>query len=110
MAARCETVGRFVLPVFRALVAKELVNVHHMTQADTAKRLGTTQAAISYYLTSKRAIKGREQFADMMPKIESMAAETAKRMAKNEATWAEVTSDFCSLCAALYAEEDDYMI
>jgi predicted transcriptional regulator len=106
MAARCEAIGKFVLPVFRALVAKELVNIHHLTQVDAAKKLGTTQAAISQYVTSKRAIKGSEQFTAMLPKIQAMAIETARHLAKNEANWAEATSDFCKLCSTLCRKED----
>ena len=114
MANRCETIGKYVLPVFRALVAKELVNTHHLTQVDAAKKLGTTQAAISQYVTSKRAIKGSERFAAMLPKIQAMASETAKRLANNEVSWDEVTLDFCKLCSAFYREEnqtgDNYVI
>jgi predicted transcriptional regulator len=106
MSARCETIGKHVLPVFRALVAKELVNIHHLTQVIVAKKLGTTQAAISQYVTSKRAIKSSEQFAAMLPKIQAMASETANRLAKNEVSWDEVTLDFCKLCSPLYREED----
>lgn len=106
MDNQCETIGRYVLPVFRALVAKQLVNTHHLTQVDVAKKLGTTQAAISQYVTSKRAIKGSEQFATMLPKIQSIASETAKRLAKNEVSWNEVTLDFCKLCSPIYSEED----
>lgn len=106
MVNRCETIGKYVMPVFRSLVAKELVNIHHLTQVDVAKKIGTTQAAISQYVTSKRAIKGSEQFAAMLPKIQAMASETAKRLAKNEVSWDEVTLDFCKLCSPLYREED----
>ena len=106
MSARCETIGKYVLPVFRALVAKELVNIHHLTQVDASKKLGTTQAAISHYVTSKRAIKGSEQFANMVPKIQTMACETAKRLAKNEVSWDGVTSDFCRLCSAICVESE----
>jgi predicted transcriptional regulator len=56
MVARCETIGKYVLPVFRAFVAKELVNNHKFTQVEAAQKLGTTQAAISQYLNSKRAL------------------------------------------------------
>ena len=106
MSARCETIGKIVMPVFRALVAKELVGTYHLTQVDAAKKLGTTQAAISQYVTSKRAIKGSEQFASLLPRIQAMANETAKRLAKNEAHWDEVTLDFCKLCSSIYKEED----
>ena len=114
MAARCETIGKFVLPVFRSLVAKELVNNHHLTQVDTAKKVGTTQAAISQYVTAKRAIKSSKQFSLMLPKIQVMASETARRLARKEVSWDEVTIDFCEFCSALYKEETqtggDYII
>ena len=114
MTARCETVGKYVMPVFRALVAKELVKSYHLTQTEAAKKLGMTQAAISQYVASKRAIRGSERFASTLPKIQRMANETAMRLAKNEMSWNEVTADFCKLCSTLVAEEeqteDDYTV
>ncbi len=106
MVDRCETIGKFVLPVFRALVAKELVNIHHLTQVDTAKKLRTTQAAISQYVTSKRAIKGSKQSTVLLPKIQAMASDTANRLAKNLVSWDEVTLSFCKVCSTLFVEED----
>lgn len=105
MSARCETIGRYVLPLFRALVAKELVNTYHLTQVEAAHRLGTTQAAISQYLNSKRATKGTEQFVDALPKIQNMARIIAQRLASKEISWDEVTRDFCSLCLSFSDEE-----
>ena len=115
MSARCETIGKFVLPVFRSLVAKELVNTYHLTQVDAAKKLGTTQAAISQYINSKRAFKGTEQFGDILPGITEVANKTAKRLADSEITWGEVTLDFCSLCSTFSDAEsgpakEDYVI
>lgn len=106
MAAHCETIGKYIMPIFRSLVAKELVNTHHLTQVDAAKKLGTTQAAISQYISSKRAIKGSEQFATLLPKIQVIAIETAKRLASNEVNWDEVTKDFCKRCSTLFVEEE----
>lgn len=106
MTLRCEAVAKYVLPVFRALTAKELVNVHHLTQTDAAKKLGTTQAAISQYLSSKRAIRGSEQFEAMLPKIQAMASETARRLIESKVSWDEVSLDFCKLCSATFVEEN----
>ena len=106
MSARCETIGKFVLPVFRSLVAKELTCTFHLTQVETAKKLKTTQAAVSQYINSKRAIKGTEQFIDILPRIQAEAKETAKRLAKSETTWDEVTLDFCKLCLTFYNAEE----
>jgi hypothetical protein len=115
MSARCETIGKYVLPVFRALVAKELVNIHHLTQVESAQRLGTTQAAISQYVNSKRAMKGTEQLGDILPKIQTMASNIAKRLANKEVGWDEVTKDFCRLCSSISEVEanqlgDNYVI
>jgi len=98
--------GKYVLPIFRALVAKELVNNHHLTQSEAAKKIGTTQAAISHYITSKRAIKCSEQFAPILPKIQAMAGDISNRLIKNQVSWGEITLSFCKVCSALFTEED----
>jgi len=107
MSARCETIGKFVLPVFRSLVAKELVCTFNLTQVETAKKLRTTQAAVSQYINSKRAIKGTKQFNDILPKIQDEAKETAKRLAENQTSWDKVTQDFCKLCITFYNTEEN---
>jgi len=50
MSVRCETISKYMLPLFRSLIAKELINNYKLTQLETAKKLGTTQAAISQYI------------------------------------------------------------
>ncbi len=115
MVARCETVGKYVLPVYRALIAKELISTYKLTQIEAAQRLGTTQAAISQYINSKRAFKGTEQFGDILPKIKAIAKMTAKRLANKEMTSEEIALDFCKLCTTLDEEEvneagEDYTI
>ena len=87
MVARCETIGKYVMPIFRSLVAKELVTTYKLTQA-----------AISQYVNSKRAFRSAEQFGDLLPKIKAMAKETAKRLADNAMCADEISIDFCSLC------------
>ena len=107
MSARCESIGKFVLPVFRSMVAKELICTYHLTQVETAKRLKTTQAAISQYINSKRAVKATKEFNDILPKIQAQAKETAGKIAKQETTWEEVTLDFCKLCGTFYGLEEN---
>jgi predicted transcriptional regulator len=107
MSARCETIGKYVLPVFRSMVARELVNTYNFTQVEAAKKLKTTQAAVSQYLNSKRAIKGTEEFDEIIPKIQATAKQTAKLLAKDETTWDVVTQDFCKLCTTFYGEEEN---
>ena len=98
MVARCETVGKYIMPVFRSLIARELTNTHKLTQVEAAQKLGTTQAAISQYINSKRAFKGTEKLGDIMPQLQMMAYETARRLASNEMRPEEISVDFCKSC------------
>jgi predicted transcriptional regulator len=114
MVARCETIGKYVLPVFRSLVAKELISTYHLTQLETAQRLGTTQAAVSQYVNSKRANKVTVGLGDVLPKLQVLAKDTAKQLVKEKDKRVEITMDFCRLCASLgeVSEEtgDNYSI
>ena len=105
MDPQCEIIGKYVLPIFRSMLAKELVQKHHLSQTETAKKLGTTQAAISQYLSSKRAYKGTEQVEQYLPKIQAMAAETAQKLANKEITAKDVTFNFCKLCATFCTKD-----
>jgi predicted transcriptional regulator len=115
MNPRCETIGKYVLPLFRSLVARELINTYNLTQVEVAKKLGTTQAAISQYVNSKRAYKGAEQFEGVLPRLQTMAKKAANRLANNELNPDEVSVDFCKLCSSVCKAEtnrlgDDYSI
>jgi uncharacterized protein len=81
------------------MLAKELIQKYDFSQTQAAKKLGTTQAAISQYLSSKRAYKGVEHVEQYLPKMQEMAAETAQKLVKDEIAAKEVTFDFCRLCA-----------
>jgi predicted transcriptional regulator len=96
----CEAVARYILPFFRSCVAKELVEKYNFTQMGAAEKLGTTQAAISQYLHSKRGHKGIEQFEATLPMVQSVADETAKRIASGKID-EEVMVSFCKLCVSL---------
>ncbi len=98
MDPQCEMIGKYVLPIYRSLLARELVKKYNFSQTQAAKRLGTTQAAISQYLSSKRAFKGIDHVEQFLPKIQAMASETAQKLVKKEVSIEDVTIDFCHLC------------
>ncbi|MDH5770055.1 MAG: helix-turn-helix domain-containing protein [Candidatus Bathyarchaeota archaeon] len=100
----CESVARYLIPIFRSLVAKELVEKYDFTQDEAAEKLGTTQAAISQYIHSKRGYKGIEQFNKSLPEIQALASKTAKRMATEKMKADEVISSLCKLCELLREE------
>jgi predicted transcriptional regulator len=105
MTLRCEAIGKYLLPLFRSLVAKELINNYYLTQVEVAKKLGTTQAAISQYVNSKRAYKGAEQFEDILPRLETMAKNAAKCLANGELNLEKISVDFCKLCSSSCTSE-----
>jgi predicted transcriptional regulator len=88
------------------MLAKELVQKYHLSQTEAAKKLGTTQAAVSQYLSSKRAYKGMEHVEEFLPKIQAMASETAQKLINKEITAADVTPDFCHLCVTFCKEKN----
>jgi predicted transcriptional regulator len=45
-----------IIPAFRRAVAREMSSHYHLKQADIARRLGITQAAVSKYLHSNKAM------------------------------------------------------
>lgn len=98
MDPQCEIIGKYVLPIFRSMLAKELVQKYKLSQTEAAKKLGTTQAAVSQYLSSKRAYKGMEHVEEYLPKIQAMAAETAQKLVNKEISAGDITPNFCSLC------------
>ncbi len=101
MAVNCERVARLILPVYRSFVAKELVSKYQLTQNEVAKKLGTTQAAISQYINSKRGVKGVPNYAEIEPLVQEAAAKIAERMAASQMTPEQFGESFCILCTEL---------
>jgi len=96
----CEIVAVYVLPAFRSLVARELIETYSFTQVAAADKLGTTQATISHYLYSKRGSKKIKQIQSI-PQIQSVASEVAKGIASEKFSDIDTTQIFCKLCMAL---------
>ena len=96
----CELVVRYVLPAFRSLVAKELIEKYHFSQTTVAEKLGTTQAAVSYYVYSKRGDKRIKQL-ESIPSVQSAASEVARGIAAEKLSIIDAMLKLCELCAAL---------
>ena len=97
MSFQCEIVAQHVLPTLRALIAKKLVKEYHLSQTKAAKKLGTTQAAISQYLSSKRRGKFTEQL-ETDPAIQALVKELAEKIATTETN---VPLSICEHCKTL---------
>jgi predicted transcriptional regulator len=101
MSVSCESVARHILPIYRSFVAKELITKYDYTQVKAAKKLGTTQAAVSQYLNSKRGYKGIPAYEAIAPLVQSAAANVAKRIVTSKMSHKEFNASFCELCKAL---------
>jgi predicted transcriptional regulator len=91
---------RQLLPSFRFLVAKELVENYNYSQTDAAKKVGTTQAAISMYFHAKR---GRRWYSQpkLLSAMRPQAASTAKKIAHGKVSTVDSAQLFCTLCQGL---------
>jgi len=101
MSLSCENVARQILPLYRSAVAKELLAKHKFTQVEASKKLGTTQAAISQYVNSKRGFRDMPNYEQIAPMVSEAAAEVARQMATTEMGPAEFNATFCDLCKKL---------
>jgi len=97
MRPPCEVVVRRVLPVLRALVAKELMDTYGLTQSETAGLLGVTQPAISTYIS---ALEGDSKGLDAVG-LESEAREIAAILATRKPGLKETVRRICALCIGL---------
>ena len=104
----CLAVIYRILPAFRLLLAKQLINNHGYTQMEAARRIGITQSAISQYITSKRATRGIQELGTNYPLMKSMANEAAEKIANNKMSPDEITTYFCKLCMTM--RENNYSI
>jgi len=104
MRPPCELVVKLVLPAFRSLVAKTLIEKYHFSQVTAAVKLGTTQAAISHYLYSKRGDKRMKQL-EVMPSVQSIAEEVALGIATDRFSPFDAMLKFCGLCKILRTKD-----
>ncbi len=92
----CESMSRYVIPTIRALVARDLIEVHKLNQKEAAKKLGMTQPAVSQYKKHTRGDKARKLEEDK--KINKMVSEMSNSLAKNEIDFQEAASEICNIC------------
>ncbi len=94
----CEEVVRYVLPAYRSLIAKKLVNDYGLTQEEVSKIMGVSQAVVSYYVSNKRG-KGVSKYENV-ELLQKEAEKSAERLAKGESS-TKIAKEFCEICKAL---------
>ncbi len=85
-----------LLPGFRALVAKKLIEDHGFSQTQVAAMLDTTQPAISQY---KRDLRGRKTEVFLKnPSLLGLLEEITKSIARGEVKPEQTGYEFCRVC------------
>lgn len=79
MKTFCEVVVSDILPAFRALVTKELINNYGMTQMAVAEKMKVSQPSISYYLRELRGVNVKKLGSD--ESVMNLVKETAANIA-----------------------------
>lgn len=100
MKQACENVARNILPAFRSLIAQRLIKNHGFTQIHAAEKLGTTQAAISHYLSSKRGDKYIKQL-EKNPQIQATIEEIVNGLVTSSYYREDVMKKMCEICIFL---------
>ncbi len=100
MRPPCELIVRYVLPTFRSLVVKKLVEEYKFSQVVAAKKMGITQAAVSQYLNFKRGERIMKRL-EKAPAVKFIVDEVAKAIATNSLMPTEYILKFCKLCENL---------
>jgi predicted transcriptional regulator len=90
MKLLCETVFTEILPVLRAIIAKELLEKYEMTQKEVAKILGVTQPAISQY---KDGIRGNKKLSISNERIVKLGKKIAAEISSNNINFYEKICD-----------------
>jgi predicted transcriptional regulator len=94
MKIPCELIVWYVLPSIRRELARELVEKHHLSQAEVARRFGVTDAAISQYLKAKR---GTSKEIENSGKYEEFRAEV-EQAANRIVAGSDIVTETCRIC------------
>jgi len=103
MKSPCELVAKYVLPVFRAMVAKELMEKYNFSQNQVASKLGITQAAVSHYVNSKRGALMVSEL-EKIPGVRKTVDDVTKSLATTDDS-DDMILAFCRLCSMVKASQ-----
>jgi len=89
------------LPYIRRSLAQKLVENKGVSQCEAAEKLGLTQAAVSQYLSRKRASEDIEEVG----LLERLTDDFAEALAEREMSDEERVVGLCTICVELRSSE-----
>ncbi len=104
MRPPCEAIVTIILPAVRSLLAQELINHQGFSQIEVARLLGTTQPAISQYLSQKRG----DQLTNLLESssvVRLAIRRASKRILESPFSSVDGIRIFCELCSVLKQQD-----
>jgi hypothetical protein len=99
----CEVIVADVLPVIRAMVAKELMVDYKMSQVEVARKLGVTQPAISQY---RSKLRGQSvKLLQSNKKVVGLIKNLAKEIATGRIEPQKMHQRLCAICRTIRMEK-----
>lgn len=86
------------------MIARELTATHKCTQMKIAEWLGVTQAAISQYLSSKRA--ATERIEKTTPVVITYIKEITIKLVNGEKEKFDMAKEICKICDLLKLKQE----
>jgi len=103
MRPPCEVVVKDVLPAIRAMLVKELIERHQLSQVEVARKLGITQPAVSQYLSELRGSGYARLFKRR--EITRPMRELSNAIARGEVRHSRVIQMYCNICKKMKMKE-----
>jgi predicted transcriptional regulator len=101
MSVPCEIAVKCVLPVVRAMIAKELMTKHQLRQVEAARLLGVSQPAISLYHRNRR---GKAIDLENDDDVKTLVTRTADSLANTGLSRADLILAYCGICRIIRAK------
>lgn len=101
MSAPCEVAVKCVLPVVRAMLAKELMAKYQLKQMEVAEILRVSQPAISLYC---RKIRGRAIDLENDEDVGNLVRSVARALAANKLSRRDLIPKYCEICKTVRAK------
>jgi predicted transcriptional regulator len=101
MSVPCEVAVKCVLPVVRAMLAKELMAKYQLKQTEVAEMLRVSQPAISLY---SRKIRGRAIDLENDENIGNLVRNMARALAGNKLSRRDLIPKYCEICKTIRAK------
>ena len=103
MRTFCEIYSKYILPALRRIIANILIQDYSLSQVEAARKLGVSQPAISYYISSKRGYK-LFTILENDEEIVEMCRRVAEQIIKGNRD--TVARYFCGLCFTVRIKQE----